>query len=298
MDTNQETGVSLQDVADLIEQDDDQLAESGEDEGAEEVAQSDESEAPEAEADGAGDDEEVEFEGKSYKVPKELKSALLRQADYTQKTQEVAEQRRAVEERAQRIQQQEAVLGQSFDKAVELRVIQTKLSQFEGIDWQGLADSDPVQATKLNLAYQQLQREAQQKNGELQQAHAQAQQLTEQNRQQMLAEAQKELKQRLPNFTAETAEKIKHAAREYGISDNELNSVIDPRYVHVLHDAAKWRALQADKPKAMQKVAEAPRVMKPQAPTTRSEQNTRAINNRFSSGKARINDLAAFLENS
>jgi hypothetical protein len=55
MDTNQETGVSLQDVADLIEQDDQQV-ESGEDEGAEEVAQSDDSEAPEAEADGAGDD--------------------------------------------------------------------------------------------------------------------------------------------------------------------------------------------------------------------------------------------------
>ena len=34
---------------------------------------------------------EAEYEGKTYKVPKELKDALLRHQDYTQKTQEVAE---------------------------------------------------------------------------------------------------------------------------------------------------------------------------------------------------------------
>ena len=42
--------------------------------------------------------EEVEHEGKKYQIPKPLKGALLMQADYTRKTQEVAEQRRAVEE--------------------------------------------------------------------------------------------------------------------------------------------------------------------------------------------------------
>ena len=51
---------------------------------------------------GLGDDStpeelEVEFEGKTYKVSPEIKDALLRQADYTKKTMEVAEQRKAYE---------------------------------------------------------------------------------------------------------------------------------------------------------------------------------------------------------
>jgi hypothetical protein len=51
------------------------------------------------------DSEEVDYEGEKYKLPKKLKDALLRQQDYTQKTQQVAEQRRAIEAQAQQVQQ-------------------------------------------------------------------------------------------------------------------------------------------------------------------------------------------------
>lgn len=281
MDTNQD-GVSLQDVADLIEQEDDQITdESGEQETPDEVADSDESDEVESAADeGSDDSEEIEFEGKAYKVPKELKGALLRQSDYTQKTQEVAEQRRAVEERAQALQMQERLMRQTLEQRVELHSLQKQIAQFEQIDWQSLADTDPVQATKLNIQYQQLQRQAGMKYQELQQAQAQNDQLTAQQRQQMLVQAQSDLKARIPEFndpkTAEAvSQKIKTTAREYGISPQELDAIIDPRYVHVLHDAMKWRSLQAEKPKAMQKVAEAPRAIKPQSKQPQRPDNTR-----------------------
>lgn len=292
MDTNQETGVSLQDVADLIEEEDQSTDESGENETVDEVAEGDDSETEETAEEGGDDVEEIEFEGKSYKVPKELKGALLRQQDYTTKTQEVAAQRKAVEERANAIQMQERLFSQTFEQRVELHTLQKQLAQYEQIDWQGLADSDPVQATKLNLAYQQLQRQAGAKYQELQQAQAQTEQLTQHQRQQMLVQAQGDLKARLPDFNATTAEKIKTAARSYGISDQELNTVIDPRYVHVLHDAMKWRALQAEKPKAMQKVAEAPKAIKPQAP--RPKNPNQAASQRLAKS-GRIEDLASFL---
>lgn len=281
MDTNQD-GVSLQDVADLIEQEDDQITdESGEQETPDEVADSDESDEVESAADeGSDDSEEIEFEGKAYKVPKELKGALLRQSDYTQKTQEVAEQRRAVEERAQALQMQERLMSQTLEQRVELHSLQKQIAQFEQIDWQSLADTDPVQATKLNIQYQQLQRQAGMKYQELQQAQAQNDQLTANQRQQMLVQAQSDLKARIPEFndpkTAEAvSQKIKTTAREYGISPQELDAIIDPRYVHVLHDAMKWRSLQAEKPKAMQKVAEAPRAIKPQSKQPQRPDNTR-----------------------
>ena len=62
-------------------------------------------ETPEADAEGAPDEgqpeddtEEVDWDGAKYRVPKPLKDALLRQADYTRKTQELADQRRTVEQ--------------------------------------------------------------------------------------------------------------------------------------------------------------------------------------------------------
>lgn len=287
MDTNLD-GVSVADVADLLDDETEQLDQGPLTAGDEEVPE-DEPES-QTEGDGQDDAEEVEFEGKAYKVPKELKDALLRQADYTQKTQAVAEQRKAIEERAQLLEQRERVMGMAFDKAVELREVQNRLAQFEQIDWQSL---NHEQATQLNIAYQQLQREAQKKYGELQQVQAASQQLTETQRQQMLADAEKDLKARLPSFNAEVAAQIKVAAREYGITDQELNAVMDPRYVHVLHDAMKWRALQAEKPKAMQKVVQAPKAIKPQAAQPKQRTNQAALDRLKKNG--RVEDLAAFL---
>src|SRR5215475_66105 len=53
-----------------------------------------ETEAAEDDNDPAESLEEVEFAGKQYRLPKELKSALMMHTDYTRKTQEVAQGRR------------------------------------------------------------------------------------------------------------------------------------------------------------------------------------------------------------
>jgi len=288
MDTNQEDGVSIDDLAGLI-QDEPEQVESTEPEAEElpEVEQQPEAEEEEDEL------VEAEYEGKAYKVPKELKGALLRQADYTRKTQETAEIRKQVEERAQALELQERVMQAHFDKAVEIRGIQSRLAEYEKLDWDALVDSDPVQATKLNLAYQRLQREAAQKQQEFSQVSQQRQQLDAYQRQQVLEVAKKDLVERIPNFGAEVAAKIKEAGKAYGLADAELSSVIDPRYVHVLYDAMQWRALQAKKPEAMKKVAEAPKVVKPQATQPKPRTNQAAYDRLKKSG--RVEDLAALL---
>jgi hypothetical protein len=287
MDTNQESEVSLDDVAGLLgdEIEDEEIEASGEEEQSDEELQSDEPEED--------DSEEVEIEGKSYKVPKELKDMVLMHKDYTQKTQAVAEQRRAVDERAQALESRERIMAQTFDKAVEFRDVQNRLTQYEKIDWQSLAEQDPAQATRLNIAYQQLQREAQTKWNALQQANSQAEQLTQEQRQQQLVQAEQDLKTRLPNFGPQLAEKIVTTAKDsYGFTPQELEGLTDARHVHVLHDAMKWRELQAQKPKAMRSVQEAPRAIKPAAAQPK-RQNLAASDRLRKSG--RMEDLAAFL---
>jgi len=293
MDTNPDNGVSLEDLAGMLDEPEQIEAETPDDELAAAIPEEEDPAAEQSEPEAETDDlVEAEYEGKTYKVPKELKDALLRTQDYTRKTQEGAEMRRAAEQRVQAIQAQEQIMAATFDKAAELKQIQSQLSQFDQVDWQALSDADPVQAQKLLIARQNLERSYGQKAQELQMAQAQYQQLTAQQRQQMLQEAAKELKQRLPEFDAKMAERIRTTVKEYGYSDQELSNVTDPRLVQVLHDAMKWRELQAQKPQAMKKVAEAPKAVKPQAQTPKPR-NQAALQRLKQSG--RVDDLAAFL---
>lgn len=285
MDTNQEAEVSLDEVAGLLGDDiDEELDEETSDEEQGDL-QPDEQEED--------DSEEVEIEGKSYRVPKELKDMVLMHKDYTQKTQAVADQRRAVEEQAQALETRQRLMSQTFDKAVEFKATQDKLSQYEQIDWQSLTDQDPVQAQKLFFTFQQLQREAQAKYNAYQKANTDSEQLTQQQRQQQLAQAEQDLKVRLPDFGPQLAEKIvKNAKDSYGFTAQELEGLTDARHVEVLHDAMKWRALQAEKPKAMKAVADAPKAIKPQA--TQPKRSNQAAHDRLKKS-GRMEDLAALL---
>ena len=300
MDTNQ-NGVSLDDVAAMIDPEDEDLQDTeSENEDLPEEADEGDSESESEDSDEVTDteseSEEIEFEGKQYKVPKELKGAFLRQADYTQKTQEVAAQRRQVEEFARDVQTQQRIISQSFDAAVELRGLQKQLEQFDSLDWRSIADADPVEASKISLAYQQLQRKIVVKQQELQQAQVMSEQLTAQQRQQKLANAQTELKQRLPDFSEKVAVKIRGAAKDYGITDEEIGFIDDPRYVHILHDAMKWRELQTGKPKALKKVAEAPTAVKQKPAQVKNEQRSRELKAKFASGRATLKDLASYID--
>ena len=129
-------------------------------------------------------DEDVEYEGKNYKVPKELKEALLRQADYTRKTQEVAESRKAVEAQHEEFQRHVEVQRQNFAEYTEAYVLDNQLKEYAKIDWQALIDADPQQAMKLDRQM----RETQQRLGEI------GQSITQKQQQQALQEQQETAK--------------------------------------------------------------------------------------------------------
>src|SRR6476660_325944 len=86
-DTSEEV-VDDQDTDQVSDQADDSDDDQGDAEG-------DEDEGSQDDQDEDDDSEEVEFGGKKYKLPKDLKPALMMEADYRRKTQELAEQRRS-----------------------------------------------------------------------------------------------------------------------------------------------------------------------------------------------------------
>ena len=80
----------------------------------------------------------------------------------------------------------------------------------------------------------------------------------------------------------------------HGFSDAELAEVYDARMVRVLRDAAAYRDLQAKRSEVTKKVADAPRMPSKQT-NPAQERRDKALDNRFKGGRAKLNDLAAFL---
>ena len=85
----------------------------------------------------------VKVDGKAVDVTlEELQAGYLKESDYRQKTGEIAEQRRAIEQQAQAIQQERnqyaQALGQMQTEA------EHQLDQYKQIDWNRLREDDPM----------------------------------------------------------------------------------------------------------------------------------------------------------
>ena len=190
--------------------------------------------------------DETEYEGKTYKVPKEIKDALLRQSDYTRKTQELAEIRKAAE-----LERQSITTAKEADEAADelksdLRTVDKALKSFENVDWAKFAADSPAQAQAYMLQYQQLQMQRQQLSGDLEQLEHTSRTSREQAHSAALAQAKADLLQAMPDFTPELAVKITQSTvSAYGFSPDELSRVSDPRQVRILRDAMMWRESQA-----------------------------------------------------
>lgn len=205
------------------------------------------------------DHEEVDYEGAKYKVPKPLKDAILRQADYTRKTQETAEIKRALEGERQAVQQQ-AQFHQAFAKEVgQYHALAAQIAQFDGIDWDALAEQDPGRAIALDRQLRGLEKE---RDG-VSQTISQKQHYLASQQQREIATLKEQafatLQREIPGFNEETVRKIEtFGAQTYGFTVAEFDQVADPRQVKVLHDAMLWREHQA-KAQQAQRVAQGQR---------------------------------------
>ena len=265
-----------------------EATDTGEAEGAEELeagSADDESAQDEASDDAEPTPLKVAFDGKEWELPpgtppevaagvKKMADEL--KADYTRKTQSVAEMTRHAEERSKAVQQQAELVAVTSTKVVELREVQRQIEQIEAIDFNALADQDPQQAIRLQAAHTRLLQQREAKQREFFETKQQAEALTAQQRQRALEQAAAELKKAVPDFTPKMAQAIRENTRAYGFTDAELENVTDHRLVLALKDAMAWRQLQAQKPQAMKKVTEAPKVIKPQAPIPKRENQSAA----------------------
>ena len=220
----------------------------------------------------------IKVNGEELEKPLDEVIALAQQGlDYTKKTQEVAEQRKALEEYAQTIQVQEQKFNEALQlnqalisEVAQLTNIDNQLAQFNDVNWQELSDTDFVEAQKLFFTYNQLQQQRSKVADDLSQKQQQLQAQQAQSVQERIAKGKEILAKEIPNWSRDTSQAIISTGKEYGFTDDELGMIVDPRHVKVLHDAMQWRKLQSNSV-VKNKVSQAKPVVKPGAKDTKQE---------------------------
>jgi hypothetical protein len=266
-----------------------------------EVEDDDESEVEEEELEepqrfkvkAAGEEKEVTLD--------ELMQGYQLGADYTKKTQELAENRKAVEAEARAIIEAKQVRD---TYAQRLQAIEQFLTQGQDSseDLADMKENDPigyaVKVAELTEKKEQLAQVRAEQQRIAQQQQAEHQQTMAQRVQQ---EAQK-LSQVLPEFSDPTkGEQIRNEIRNYGKSagftDQELSQVYDSRHVLMLHKAMMYDKLQKSKPAVNKKVAQAPKMVKSGTKVKEGNRDIRKqqLNKLKQTGKVR--DAAALFEN-
>ena len=124
----------------------------------------------------------IEVDGEEITI-EELRSGHLRQKDYTRKTQELAENRKAMEAQYQEIERERAEYAQLLPAMAER--IQQAAEQEP--DWDTLYDTDPVMAAKAERQWR--------KEQEARTAQLQAVQAEQQRMQQIAAQKQEQMQQ-------------------------------------------------------------------------------------------------------
>jgi len=220
-------------------------------------------------------------------------------ADYTKKTTEVAEQRKAVEAERQAIQEAKQVRDAYAQRlnAIEEFIV----SQTPNEDLNYLKENDPigyaVKVAELSEKKEQLAaiRAEQDRIAQLQQSE------TARAMQERVAQEATKLAQVLPEFSDPAkGENLRNEIRNYGKSlgftDQELASVYDSRHVVTLHKAMMYDKLQKSKPAVTKKVSEAPKMLK--AGSSTSNNNTETIKKQKAQlrNSGHVRDAAALFE--
>lgn len=205
---------------------------------------------------------EVEIDGEVYQVPSKIKDRFIHQADYTRKTQELAEARKVVAATEQSLKLREAFQSSVIEEMTQLKAIDQQLEQYKKLDWQSMDVESLVrtrhQLDQLRDAKGEIEKTLKGKQDEFQQKVSKAQQEARES-------GLKYVQQKIKGFNEEKGKELMGYGLTEGYTQEELQSLMDPRLVVTLWKAKQWDSLQASKPTITNKASQAAPAVKPGA---------------------------------
>lgn len=180
--------------------------------------------------------DELEWNGKKFTAPKGAKDGFLMHADYTKKTQEVAQTRKELEERAERIAQQAHATEDELQHRATMHTIKSELERFKDFDWnayQLARQTDPFGADEAWNYKAHLQAQAQ----EVGKAISEAETRRSSEAQQEIAKRMNDTQSyaRSKGWTAETDKQVLDFAFSKGADSKMLQEIMSPLVYETLY---------------------------------------------------------------
>lgn len=268
-------------------------AEEPEEEAAEEVEEAEETEEEGEEPKTVT----IKIDGKEVEVTlDELKNGYQRQSDYTRKTMEAAEQRKAADAELNAAIQERRTYADNLQR-MQIQ-LESALQEQNTIDWQRLIDTDPQEYLKQQHLYQQRQAQLQRNGIEQQQVNAKIQAEEQARFQSHLQAQQEELLAKLPEWKNDEKSKAeKVALREYllnqGFDQKNVDNISDAKAVIMARKAMLYDKMMSKAQAVAKKVSNLPqKVEKPGVAETRNlDKRSNAFQRLSKSGS--IDDAAA-----
>ena len=217
----------------------------------------------------------VKIDGNEQEVTlDELRNGYQRQADYTRKSQSLAEQRKAYESNLEAVQSER---GQ-YAKALETLSTQqgADIERFKAVDWETLKKDDPMEYMEKRLELQDAQDKISAVQNEQARVHSQATEDTKVFLQDKLQKEAVTLTEKLPEY-ADPSSNLRDEIRSYainsGFSPEDVDGITDHRVVLILH-----KAMQADKGSkaSTKKLQTVPKVVKSGTPQTKIQRSKKS----------------------
>lgn len=180
---------------------------------------------------------EVEHEGQVYRLPAALKGAFLMNADYTRKTQELAEHRRALAQDRAHLDKRSEALQATLSLRVALHAADEQLEAFEEVDWETFADEDPQGAQALWSRFQELVHARERYAWAISHQETQTAQAAQQELEAQMARTGAVLSREIEGWSPQVAAKLVEYASAFGVTLDELREIADPRLWKILHRA-------------------------------------------------------------
>lgn len=224
---------------------------------ADDAEQGDEGEGSDEDGEEPADDAKLDetlvtLKGGEQVPVKELKLGYMREKDYRSKTQEVANSRRDLETKSNRVAETAAAISQFL------------VSQMPPEPDRSLAVSDPSKFAAQKAVHDAALEQVQQLLSLAGAPQEVAQELSQEQRAEMLQNEKKSLLEAFPDLLKSKEQHEKFfddafdTARQLGFTDAEMQGLTDHRYYKLAHYARLGMQAEAAKAKAMKKVANAP----------------------------------------
>ncbi len=223
-------------------------------------------EEQEGEAESEEELAEVEYAGSRYKVPKALEPAILQQADYTRKTQELARQREALDKSQDNVNLM--LMENEFHQAVQQDLHNVKVldNYIKSLKAQNFNDMSAEDGFRQWMLIQQANEQRDALNQSVEAKRTEFQTKFQSSISEAKAKTHELLSKAINGYTADSFKAARDYGKNKGFADSVLDSIeTDPRAAAVLFKAMRFDELQANKVASVKKL-DAP-VIKPGNPS-------------------------------